>query len=124
MNDYAMYFPGDDTNKGAISDLADVELTYSHLSKNINKYGDKLVYLEGDVIDIEENDDGSVTYLHLNDYEGNNFIVYYLGSLDNVFDGGYTWGYGLPLDKISFENMGGTYTEAIVCAGCYIDNLK
>lgn len=122
MSAHSEYFPGNDSIKGAISDLVDNEITYAHLTKNINKYGDKLINVSGDVIDIFESDDGTVTYLHLSDYEGNNFVVYYLGSLDNVFEGGYTWGYALPLDIISFENMGGTYTEAVVCAGCYIEN--
>lgn len=116
------YFPGNESNKGAVSDLVDYEITYAHLTKNINKYGDKLINISGDVVDIRESDDGSVTYLHLSDYDGNNFIIYYLGSLENVFTGGYTWGYALPLDIVSFENLGGTYTKAVVCAGCYIYN--
>lgn len=122
MKEHKEYFPGNSDIQGAISDFVDYEITYAHLTKNINKYGDKLIHISGDVIDISESDDGSLTYLHLSDFDGNNYIIYYLGSLDNIFEGNYTWGYALPLDVISFENMGGSYTEAVVCAGCYIDN--
>lgn len=122
MKEHSNYFPGSSDIQGAISDFVDYEITYAHLTKSINKYGDKLIHVSGDVIDISESDDGSLTYLHLSDFDGNNFIIYYLGSLDNIFEGNFTWGYALPLDIISFENMGGSYTEAVVCAGCYIDN--
>lgn len=120
MNEHNEYFPGNESNKGAISDFVDYEITYVHLSKNITKYGDKLIEVSGDVIDIEESDDGSITYVHICDYDGKSYILYYLGSLDNVFEGTYIWGYALPLDLITFENMSNTYTEAMVCAACYV----
>ena len=122
INKNQKFFPGDESIQGAISDFVDWDLNYNMLSKNINKYGDKLISVNGDVIDIYESDNGDYTYIHISDYEGKNFIIHYLGSLDNVFEGTNTWAYVLPLDKISFENMGGSYTEAIACAGCYVYN--
>ena len=62
----------------------------------------------------------TVTAMQVVDYDGNNYLLYHLGSLDHVFKDSYVWFYGLPFDIISFENMGGGYTEAIVCGTCYI----
>lgn len=122
MKEHPEYFPGAENIKGAISDFVDTELTYAHLSKNIAKYGDKLIEIYGGVVDITESDDGTVTYLHVADYEGKNYILYYLGALENVFEDNMVSAYALPLDMTTFENMAGAYTEAVVCAACYVSS--
>lgn len=68
------------------------------------------------VIDIMESDDGTATYLHLLNNEGESYIVYYLGVFRRCF-----WWYGLPISNITFENVGATYTEAIVMAGVNVE---
>lgn len=122
MNAHPEYFPGNSDNRGAISDYVEEGITYDHVTKSPSKYEDTLINGWGDVIDIEETEiEGqTVTAMQVVDYDGNNYLLYHLGSLDNVFEDSYVWFYGLPFDIISFENMGGGYTEAIVCGTCYI----
>ena len=121
IKEHSNFFPGNENIKGAISDFVDDQITYAHLTKNMSKYGDKLISVNGDVIDIEESEDGEITILHVLDYEGNSYMLYYLGTLDNVFEDTYISAYALPVAIITFENMGGSYTEAVVGAACYVE---
>ena len=57
------------------------------------------------------------------DYSDRNYIMLYLGTLDNIFEGTEVYSYVLPFDVVKFENMGGEYTEAIIGAACYVDDL-
>lgn len=117
------YFPGNAKIQGAISDYVNEEADYQHVAKNPSKYQDTLMNITGDVIDIKESDiDGqTVTAFHVyNEYDGRSYMVYHLGTLENVFEGSWVWAYVLPFDMISFENMGGGYTEAIACGSCYV----
>lgn len=123
MNEHQNFFPGDSNIKGAISDFVDEEITYAHLSKSMSKYGDKLIAIEGDVVDIEEINDGELTYLHILDYDYNSYTLYYLGSLDDVFEETSVLVYALPLTMTTFENMSAQYTEAVLGAACYVDVL-
>lgn len=123
INEHKDFFPGNSDNKGAISDYVDQDITYAHLSKNISKYGDKLISIYGEVVDIEESDDGSLTYIHIMDYDYNSYTLYYLGSLDDVLEESEVYAYALPLDITKFENMNAQYTEAVVGAACYIEIL-
>jgi len=122
INAHPEYFPGNSDNRGAISDYVEEDISYDHVTKSPSKYQDTLINGWGDVIDIEETEiEGkTVTAMQVVDYDGNNYLLYHLGSLDHVFKDSYVWFYGLPFDIISFENMGGGYTEAIVCGTCYI----
>ena len=117
------FFPGKNDIKGAISDYVNNEITYEHLTKNPSKYGDELIEVCGTVIDIFEAEDGSYTYVQVMDYSDRNYIMLYLGTLDNIFEGTEVYSYVLPFDVVKFENMGGEYTEAIIGAACYVDDL-
>ncbi len=119
IKDHLNFFPGNESIQGAISDFCDHEITYGHLTKNISKYGDKLIYVYGNVVDIEENEDSTMTCLHIMDYDENSYVLYYLGTLEDIFEGNDVAAYALPFDIISFENLGGGYTEAVVGAACY-----
>ncbi len=121
IKEHSNFFPGNESIQGAISDFVDWEITHAHLTKSMSKYGDKLISVNGDVIDIEESEDGEITYVHVVDYDGNDYVLYYLGSLDNVFEDTYICAYALPVAIITFENMGGSYTEAVVGAACYVE---
>lgn len=117
------FFPGNDSNTGAMSDFVDTEVYYMHLSKNISKHVDKLVQIYGDVVDIEESPEGDVTYLQVDTGDGQ-YVLYYLGTLDDVFEGSYVYAYALPFSMVTFENIGNTYTEAVVGAACYVEAIQ
>ena len=121
IKEHSNFFPGNESIQGAISDFVDEEITYAHLAKSMSKYGDKLIWVGGDVIDIEESEDGELTTVHVVDYDWNSYILYFLGTLDNVFEDTYISAYALPVAIITFENMGGSYTEAVVGAACYVE---
>ena len=121
IKEHLNFFPGNESIQGAISDFVDWDITYAHLTKSMSKYGDKLIWIGGDVIDIEESEDGELTTVHVVDYDGNSYVLYYLGTLDNVFEDTYISAYALPVAIITFENMGGSYTEAVVGAACYVE---
>lgn len=123
INEHPNFFPGKSDIKGAISDYVDENITYAHLAKNISKYSDKLISVYGSVSDIEEAEDGSLTYIHIVDYESNSYTLYYLGTLDDVFEGTEIHGYALPFAMTTFENMAAQYTEAVTGAACYIEAL-
>ncbi|MGN1144320.1 MAG: zinc ribbon domain-containing protein [Anaerovoracaceae bacterium] len=116
------FFPGNAKNQGAISDFMDVELDYQHVAKAPSKYQDTLMWISGDVIDIEEAEieGNTITAFHVYDYDGKSYMVYHLGELENVFEDSWVWAYVLPFGMTSFENLSGGYTEAIICASCYV----
>ena len=117
------FFPGNSSNTGAMGDNCTYDVTYPMLAKSAKKYSDKLINFVGYVYDIDESDDGTVTYIHLNDSDGNNYIAYYLGSIE-IFEQDEVNCYLLPLDNVQFENIGGGYTQAIACAAAYVDKIS
>lgn len=123
IKEHPDFFPGSENIEGAISDFVDEEITYAHLTKSMSKYGDKLISIYGEVIDIEESEGGEITYIHILDYDGNSYVLYYLGTLDNVLEETYVYAYALPFAITSFENMEATYTEAVIGAACYVGEL-
>ena len=126
IKEHPEFFPGSDENDGAMSDHADWEADYAHVAKSPDKYCDKLIGgLQYYVIDCEEKETeyGTITYLQLEAGGGDNYCVYYLGALDDVFEGDGVSGYILPFGIVTFENLGGAYTEAVIGAACYITNL-
>lgn len=125
IEEHPEFFPGNDNNTGAMSDYVDYEITYQHITKSPSKYNDKLISINGTVVDCyeEECEYGTITFVQIADeYTGSSYCLYYWGSLENVFEKDWIWGYALPFDITTFENMGGYHTEAVVGAACYIMN--
>ncbi len=122
ITEHSDFFPGSSKNEGAMGDCLDYEVDYQHIAKNPSKYSKKLIYVGGTVVDCEENetDDGTITFLQITDESGYNYCLYYLGTLENVFEQEEVWGYALPFGMVTFENMGGNYTEAVIGAATYI----
>ena len=117
------FFPGSDKNTGAMSDFVDYDADYPHIAKNPAKYADKLMSIGGNIVDCKENEteQGTITYLQIQDYSGYSYCLYYLGSLEDAFEGYSAWGYALPFGTVTFDNVGGYYTQAVVGAACYIE---
>lgn len=107
---------------------ADSAITYNHLSKNIEKYGDKLISIpEAYVVNISETDMGNgktCTEFQVLDADENSYYVFYVGELDNVFKDDIVKIYALPLALTSFDNVSGGTTIATVLAGSYIQKIE
>ena len=120
LKEHSDYFYGKEKNLFEIISNSENNIDYSQLSKNVSKYSDRLIEISGYVIDVRELVEGNITYVHIMDINRKNYVLYYLGTLDNVVEGVYACAYSLPLDIITFKNLQNTYTEAVVCASCYI----
>lgn len=97
-------------------------IEYKHLSKNIENYGDSMVYVNANISGIRElkpEETGFkdiITKISLMDDNFNYFLVYYIGSIDLYEDDSVTI-YGIPLGMGIGENaMGGTVTVATIAA--------
>lgn len=117
------FFPGSDENRGAISDKVDWEADYAHIAKSPNKYADKLLSIYGYIVDCQEidTDYGIITFLQIMDYDTHSYCMYYLGELEDAFEDNQVYVYMLPFSTVTFENMGASYTEAIMGAACYVE---
>lgn len=116
------FFPGNEENDGAMSDYVDDDADYAHVKKSPDKYADKFIMTGGTIVDCEEAETeyGTMTYLHIMDYEGCSYCMYYLDSIDLVEGDEVARAYVLPFGMTTFENLNATYTEAIVGAVGYI----
>ncbi len=116
-----------ENNKDNVEQFTDYSLEYKTLNKNIDKHGDKLVYLhQAFVISIEEtelDDNTTLTELEIADENGNNFYCISLSKYENIFEEDTVNVYALPISKISYENISGGTTLAILTAGCYIEKV-
>lgn len=124
INEHEDLFPVAQGLENNTAEFIDSSITYAHLNKNISRYVNNLINRTGYVIDIEEASDSSATYVHIVDYDGNNYILYYLGVLDNVFDEMEVTACVLPLSLVTFENMSASYTEAVVCGAWFVNPLN
>ena len=114
MNKHPDYFNGDKRNLIEIITTSDNETDYKQLSKNISKHSGKLLSVSGRVIDVREYPEANVTYIHIFDIDDGDYVLYYLGILENINEDIYAAAYVLPLDIITFKNMNNTYTEVPV----------
>lgn len=121
LKQYYDLFPVAAGSENTTTEFIDSSITYEHLNKNISKYGNNLINIEGYVLDIEEAPDSSATYVHIIDYEENNYVLFYFGVLDNIFAKNNVSACVLPLSLVTFENRSAAYTEAIVCAACFVN---
>lgn len=122
MDAHPDFFPGSESNLDAILAEVDPEVGFPQVHKNPAKYDDTLMAVSGLVIDCREleYDFGTVTYIHvLDEVDEYSYCVYYLGTLDDVVDGCYVSCYVLPFGVITFKNLEGTNTLAVVGAACY-----
>lgn len=110
-----------------LEEHTDYSLAYKVLTKNIDKHGDKLIYLpQAYVLSIDETqlDEQTVfTELHLLDEDGNSFYVMSFSAYDEIFEEDIVSVYALPLGETSFENISGGTTLAIILAGCYVEEI-
>ena len=116
-----------ENTKEELDRYTDTSLEYKVLTKSIDKYGDKLVYLaQAYVVSIDEtqiDEETVASEVHLADADGNSFYLLSLTAYDDIFEGDIVNAYALPLGKTSFENVSGGTTLAIMLAGCYLEKI-
>lgn len=115
--------------------LIDYNLEAKYVNKNIEKYGNNLMCISlAMVLSIEEETIGNdipkeleevvdfneFTYIQAVDEDGQNYIIWYLGSVDDVYEYSTIKIVGLPIGLTSFDNVSGGSTRAIVLAGVQI----
>ena len=114
-------------NEG-LEQYTDTDLTYKVLTKNIEKHGDKLIYLpEAYVLSIDETNldaETVITELHLLDTDGNSFYALSPCAYEDIYEEDTVSIYALPIGETSFENIGGGTTLAIMLAGCYVEEIQ
>lgn len=107
-----------------IRNYIDYDISYKHIAKNPTKYGDSLICISPAYViscsETEIDEETTLTELQLEDSDGNNYMVIYIGSID-VFENDIVECYALPLGTSSFENISGGTTLAIVTAGSFIN---
>jgi hypothetical protein len=105
----------------------DDTITYNHLTKSINNYGEKLIHIpEAFILKIVETDIekvGKLTEIQVTDNDANHYYLLYLGELSNIFDEDSIEIYALPLATTYFDNISGGTTKAVVLVGSYIQKI-
>ena len=118
LNQYAAFFPCSDADYSKLQAAA-TSYPYTVMAKSITKYTDQIILLDDvGVLDIEEAEDESFTYLHVIDEEGNSYVGIIIGTIPTIFDEDIVDVYAMPLDMIFFDNQSNTTTEAIMMAIC------
>ncbi len=113
----------------ACTPFTDTSIGFKHIEKSPTSYGDKLMQIDCSVIQIQEvsaEDSGldrPFTVIDVIDYDGNQFGVFYYGSLPDVLSTDDITVYGLPLDMSSFANRNNGTTFCVVLAGSYVEKI-
>lgn len=113
-------FPCSDENFEEMKSLSEY-IRYEYLTKSVTKYAQTIICIDNAfVIDIQEVDEinNGITYIHVCDENGNDYVGYVNGTLPEVFEGDEVTIYGLPLDIVYFDNLGGGTTMAVFLAVC------
>lgn len=121
LSDHPELFP----EKGDIDDkFVDYNLNFRQIVKNPSKYGDKLLYIQqGQVVETYESDDESLTEINVTDGE-QQYWIFYLGTLDSIYEDSTVSVYGLPLNTSSFKNTDGGSTSVVVLAGSKVTDYN
>lgn len=110
-----------------LESMTDYSIDNRMLTKNIDKYGDKLIFVENAfVIDVNEEaiENLTISTIQVNNTNGDIYYIYSLNAHDDVFNGDIINIHGLPVGKTSYENVSGGSTHAVVLAGAYIEKVE
>ena len=107
--------------------MTDYSIDNRMLTKNIDKYGDKLIFVEDAfviAINGEVSEKLTIITIQVNNTNGDIYYIYSLNAHDDVFDGDIINIHGLPVGKTSYENVSGGSTHAVVLASAYIEKVE
>ncbi len=110
-----------------LESITDYSIDNRMLTKNIDKYGDKLIFVEDAfVIAINEEviENLTISTIQVNNPNGDIYYIYSVNAHDDVFDGDIINIHGLPVGKTSYENVSGGSTHAVVLASAYIEKVE
>ncbi len=110
-----------------IQDFVDKDISYKMITKEPNKYGDKIVLFENlyinqiRVFPVGKTQDG-YTYMTAYDEDYNVFELYYVGSLPDILDGDtVSKVYGIPLAVGGYETVAGGFANTIEVAVSFVE---
>lgn len=104
----------------------DYNLTGKQVIKNVDRYGDKLIYLKKlNVMDIMETDNGNggyYTVMMASDWDDDltPYIIAYNGTLDDIVKGEDIYVYGLPMGMSTIADFMGGQTGMVAIAGSIV----
>jgi len=110
------------SDKTTIKSLKLQEFSYKKFNKTKKQDEIGLVKLKLKAQQTFEDDffDNKLTSVLAYDSDGNNYVVYYLDSVE-VYDGDAFTVYAIPCSLSSFDNIGGGATNVIVFLGSYFE---
>ncbi len=110
-----------------LEDMTDYSIDSKMLKKNIDKYGDKFIYVEDAfVIAINEEtiENLTISTIQVSNQDGDIYYIYSLNAHDDIFDEDMINIYALPIGRTSYENISGGSTHAVVLARVYIEKTE
>lgn len=110
-----------------IQDFIDRDISYKMITKEPNKYGNKIAQFDNlyinqiRVLPVGETQN-EYTYMTAYDENYNVFELYYVGSLPDILDGDtVSKVYGIPLAVGGYETVAGGFANTIEVAVCFIE---
>lgn len=120
------WFPAQGKSLKAAGAAVDSSVTTRHLSKNLKPYLDKMVQVEGEVVEIsEESVEGvDMSVIHILDNDDYSVVGIFTGPTDGILDYDVVSMQGVPVRHFSFENVDGGTTNAILMAISSVKKLQ
>lgn len=124
LKEHSELFPLADADESKLEELTDYGIEARHVEKNSDKFGDKLMSVPlVQIVQIDEEeiaDSQYVSSLNVVDSNGQQYYVYYMGELEDIYSEDVVNIVGLPLGYSYFENTDGGQTFAVILAGCTV----
>ena len=124
LTEHSEWFPLADADEAKLEELIDYGIEVRHIEKNADKFGDKLMSVPlAQIVQIDEEeiaDSQYVSSLNVIDSSGQQYYVYYLGELENIYSEDFVSIIGLPLGYSYFNNTDGGQTFVVMLAGCTV----
>lgn len=125
LQDHDDLFPAASLEAVTGAGVVDESLEARQITKSPDRYGDRLMYLpELQVIQITEGEidtDWYLTEINAIDMAGQQYYIFYEGTLDDIFENDWITAYALALGSTTFENTEGGETWTIPMAGSYVE---
>ena len=101
----------------------DNNFEYKAYAKNQSLYGDKLIVVTGEILQIREKNEWGAdhTFCIITDNDYNFYYVHMYGFADNVYEDDYVTMIALPLDYFTYESVAGFEVWAIACAAISLE---
>lgn len=125
LGDNETFFPCTDADLEKLEEIA-TTVDFREITKSPQKFDNTIIKIDSAmVVDIQEETDetGALTYIHVSDYDGNNYVGYYFGELPGIYEESFVSLYGVPLNVVYFDNISNQTTVATMLAVCYCTSI-